>query len=88
MARKNRIRVVSLLAATSGFTTMGLLRHFQLLGPHAGWSILQAGFEAGMVGGCADWFAVSELFHPILGLPHTNIIVRNRAKLSAGVEHG
>jgi uncharacterized membrane-anchored protein YjiN (DUF445 family) len=54
-----------------------------------GWSILQSGFEAGMVGGCADWFAVSALFRPIpsrrFTLPHTNIIATNRAKLSMGI---
>lgn len=42
-----------------------------------------------MVGGCADWFAVSALFRPLpsprFRLPHTNIIVRSRAKLSAGI---
>lgn len=89
MTKKNRIGTVSLLSATGGFTAMVLLRHLHILGPHAGWSILQAGFEAGMVGGCADWFAVSALFRPVptarFSLPHTHVIVSNRAKLSAGI---
>lgn len=79
---------LSLLTASTGFAVLETLRHFGLAAT-PGWSVLQAGFEAGMVGGCADWFAVSALFRPIpcrrFGLPHTNIIVTNRAKLSSGI---
>ncbi len=89
MTKKNYVGMLSLLGATGGFAGMELLRHLHILGPGVSWSILQSGFEAGMVGGCADWFAVSALFRPIpsprFPLPHTNIIVRSRAKLSAGI---
>jgi uncharacterized membrane-anchored protein YjiN (DUF445 family) len=39
--------------------------------------------EAGMVGACADWFAVTALFrHPFgLPIPHTAIIPRNKARI-------
>lgn len=39
--------------------------------------------EAGMVGACADWFAVSALFRRPLGLPipHTAIIPRSKARI-------
>lgn len=39
--------------------------------------------EAGMVGACADWFAVSALFRRPLGLPipHTGIIPRNKDRI-------
>lgn len=39
--------------------------------------------EAAMIGGIADWFAVTALFrHPLgLKIPHTAIIPRNRARL-------
>src|SRR6186713_2799048 len=39
--------------------------------------------EAGMVGACADWFAVTALFrHPLgLPIPHTGIIPRNKARI-------
>ncbi len=51
------------------------------------WRILLAGFEAGTVGGLADWFAVTALFHEV-PLPyirrHTNIIIRNRERLTEG----
>lgn len=52
------------------------------------WHILLAAFEAATIGGFADWFAVSALFYeiPIPGIKkHTNIIVRNRNKLSEGI---
>src|SRR4029077_6451600 len=41
------------------------------------WGYLQAMAEASMVGGLADWFAVTAFFHPPLGLPipHTAVIV-------------
>ena len=43
---------------------------------HGGWPFLQAASEAAMVGGLADWFAVTALFrHPLgLPIPHTAII--------------
>src|SRR6516164_10710076 len=39
--------------------------------------------EAGMVGACADWFAVVALFrHPLgIPIPHTAIIPRNRERI-------
>ncbi len=61
------------------------LRTALLGGPF--WRILLAGFEAGTVGGLADWFAVTALFHEV-PLPfirrHTNIIIRNRERLTEG----
>src|SRR2546421_430756 len=43
---------------------------------HGGWGYAQAAAEASMVGGVADWFAVTALFrHPLgLPIPHTAII--------------
>jgi uncharacterized membrane-anchored protein YjiN (DUF445 family) len=45
--------------------------------------VLSAGFEAGVIGGLADWFAVTALFrHPLgLPIPHTAIIPARRAKM-------
>ena len=86
--RRNRAGALSLAAASAGFAVMAALRHAGIARA-PGWSVLQSGFEAGMVGGCADWFAVSALFRPIpsprWSLPHTDIIVRGRAKLSLGI---
>ncbi|MCC6848870.1 MAG: DUF445 domain-containing protein [Deltaproteobacteria bacterium] len=49
--------------------------------------ILAAGFEAAMVGGIADWFAVTALFrHPLgLPIPHTALVVERRDKLVDGI---
>jgi uncharacterized membrane-anchored protein YjiN (DUF445 family) len=45
--------------------------------------LLRGGFEAGLVGGIADWFAVTALFrHPLgLKIPHTSLLLKNRDKL-------
>ncbi|WP_310192209.1 DUF445 domain-containing protein [Bacillus sp. 3255] len=45
---------------------------------------LQGGFEAGVVGGLADWFAVSALFrHPLgIPIPHTALLPKNREKIT------
>src|SRR3977135_157197 len=46
---------------------------------------VQAGAEASMVGGVADWFAVTALFRPPLGLPipHTALIVERKDQFAA-----
>ncbi len=45
--------------------------------------IVKMASEAGLVGGLADWFAVTALFGKPLGLPipHTNLIENNREKI-------
>ncbi|WP_282941313.1 DUF445 domain-containing protein [Paenibacillus sp. RC67] len=44
----------------------------------------QSGFEAGLVGGLADWFAVTALFrHPLgIPIPHTALLPKNRDKVA------
>lgn len=46
--------------------------------------IIQGGFEAGLVGGLADWFAVTALFrHPLgIPIPHTALLPKNREKIT------
>ena len=46
---------------------------------------VQAGAEAAMVGGIADWFAVTALFRRPLGLPipHTALIVERKDQFAA-----
>jgi uncharacterized membrane-anchored protein YjiN (DUF445 family) len=46
--------------------------------------LLQSGFEAGLVGGLADWFAVTALFrHPLgIPIPHTALLPKNREKVT------
>lgn len=49
--------------------------------------VLRAVAEAGMVGGLADWFAVTALFRRPLGLPipHTALVPRNRDRIADGI---
>jgi uncharacterized membrane-anchored protein YjiN (DUF445 family) len=52
--------------------------------PPSYWTyLLQASAKAGLVGGLADWFAVTALFrHPLgIPIPHTAIIPREKARL-------
>jgi uncharacterized membrane-anchored protein YjiN (DUF445 family) len=50
-------------------------------------AILQGGFEAGLVGGLADWFAVTALFrHPMgIPIPHTALLPKNRQRVTKGL---
>jgi uncharacterized membrane-anchored protein YjiN (DUF445 family) len=50
---------------------------------HAAWGFVRAFAEAAMVGGIADWFAVTALFrHPLgIPIPHTAIIPRNKDRI-------
>ena len=72
-------------AATGLLVVMALLfvaaRLAEQTYPAASW--LKAFAEAAMVGGLADWFAVTALFrHPLgLPIPHTAIIPRNKDRI-------
>ncbi|HVF94782.1 MAG TPA: DUF445 domain-containing protein [Sphingomonas sp.] len=54
-----------------------------LTGRHPAWGFVQAFSEAAMVGGLADWFAVTALFrHPLgIPIPHTAIVPRNKDRI-------
>jgi uncharacterized membrane-anchored protein YjiN (DUF445 family) len=79
--RAARRRASALLAVVTGVfvavTVAGA--HGTLLG------FVQAGAEASMVGGVADWFAVTALFRRPLGLPipHTALIVERKDQFAA-----
>jgi len=55
-----------------------------LLGTHPAWGWVLSFAEAGMVGGMADWFAVTALFRHPLGvpIPHTAIIPENKDRIA------
>ncbi len=84
---KKRIGQVSLISTIGGLALTEAGIHLGVLQGQA-WSIVAWGFEAGTIGGLADWFAVSALFREI-PIPiirrHTNIIVKNRSQLTEGV---
>jgi uncharacterized membrane-anchored protein YjiN (DUF445 family) len=54
-----------------------------LAGVHPAWGFVRAFAEAGLVGGIADWFAVTALFrHPLgIPIPHTAIVPRNKDRI-------
>ena len=56
-----------------------------LLGHSSAWGYVMAFAEAALVGGIADWFAVTALFRRPLGLPipHTAIIPENKDRIAA-----
>jgi uncharacterized membrane-anchored protein YjiN (DUF445 family) len=73
---QGRRRATGLLVAVA-LAFVGL----QLWGSDATWvGYLEAMVEAGMVGGLADWFAVTALFrHPLhIPIPHTAVIVERK----------
>ncbi|MEB6549605.1 DUF445 domain-containing protein [Heyndrickxia sporothermodurans] len=47
-------------------------------------AFLHGGFEAGIVGGLADWFAVTALFRYPFGIPipHTSLLTKNRSRIT------
>lgn len=53
----------------------------------ANWGFLRAFAEAGIVGGLADWFAVTALFrHPLgLPIPHTAIIPTSKSRIGGAL---
>jgi uncharacterized membrane-anchored protein YjiN (DUF445 family) len=73
-----------LLGAAAVYITMKILQNHGV----TGWTgYLQAAAEAGMVGGLADWFAVTALFkHPLgLPIPHTAIIPNRKDQFGEGL---
>src|ERR1700758_1455807 len=80
LAAARRRATALLMAVTALFlavTAIGV--HGTFLG------YVQAGAEAAMVGGVADWFAVTALFRRPLGLPlpHTALIVEQKDRFAA-----
>ncbi len=80
--RARRMRVI----ATSLLAVMALVfaASLKMIGTHPAWGWINAFAEAAMVGGLADWFAVTALFRRPLGLPipHTAIIPENKDRIA------
>ena len=63
----NGFLVVATVGSVATFNMGGIIHH---------------GFLAAMIGGCADWFAVTALFHKPFGISYrTEILKRNRKRL-------
>ncbi|RAS93817.1 hypothetical protein A6E21_17440 [Bacillus cereus] len=69
-----------------GVMGVGFAASIPFQGSIAG-EIIQGGFEAGLVGGLADWFAVTALFrHPMgIPIPHTALLPKNRKRVTKGL---
>src|SRR5689334_3966797 len=86
-ARRSYVGVVSLCIAVVGAVGCRVALAYGA-GATLPWlPIVAAGFEAAMVGGIADWFAVTALFrHPLgIPIPHTALVVERRDKLVDGI---
>ncbi|HZT88624.1 MAG TPA: DUF445 domain-containing protein [Stellaceae bacterium] len=81
--RRSRIVATGMLVAAAGVFAATLA----LSGPGWPWLLLRAVSEAALVGGLADWFAVTALFRRPLGLPipHTAILPANRDRIGEGL---
>src|SRR5262250_1242190 len=80
LAAARRRATALLVAVTALFVAVSAVGvHGTFLG------YVQAGAEAAMVGGVADWFAVTALFRRPLGLPipHTALIVERKDQFAA-----
>src|SRR5215510_11862100 len=77
--RRNRLLATGLLAF------MIVIAAATHLTPSQGWlvQLVRAGAEAGIVGGLADWFAITVLFrHPFgIPIPHTAILPSNKDRI-------
>jgi len=76
-----RMRVVATAMLVAMAATFLVARAIEPV--HPAWGFVRAFAEAAMVGGLADWFAVTALFrHPLgLPIPHTAIIPRNKDRI-------
>ena len=75
-----RLAATFMLVAMAGL--FFLARHYQAV--HPAWGYALAFAEAAMVGGLADWFAVTALFrHPLgIPIPHTAIIPQKKDRIA------
>src|SRR3974377_2334249 len=77
--RRNRMLATGLLIL---MVAIAVATRFE---PSQGWlvQLVRAGAEAGIVGGLADWFAITVLFrHPFgIPIPHTAILPSNKDRI-------
>ncbi|MFZ0150755.1 MAG: DUF445 domain-containing protein [Xanthobacteraceae bacterium] len=77
--RRNRLLATGLLAL------MVVIAFGTRFAPSSAWlvQLIRAGAEAGIIGGLADWFAITVLFrHPFgIPLPHTAILPNNKDRI-------
>lgn len=77
--RRMRVLATAMLAGMAAI----FIAATRLEDTHPAWGFVKAFAEAAMVGGIADWFAVTALFrHPLgIPIPHTAIIPKNKDRI-------
>ena len=85
-----RLALGLLVVAALVFIVCQTIGHAVALSDTALWwvGLIRTGAEAGMVGGLADWFAVTALFrHPLgLPIPHTALVPRKKDSFARSLE--
>jgi len=84
--RRNHVGTISLAVAVAGVVGCRVALAYGAA-PTTWLTLAAAAFEAALVGGLADWFAVTALFrHPLgLPIPHTAIIPASRKRIVEGI---
>lgn len=85
--RRSYVGMVSLLVALAGAIASQAALLSGQFGNALWLRVAAAGFDAALVGGLADWFAITALFrHPLgLPIPHTAILPKGRARIVEGI---
>ena len=87
-ARRAELRRMRTIATSLLVVMTGIFVATRFAPPEWVWAPYLGAFaEAGMVGACADWFAVVALFRRPLGLPipHTAIVPENKRRIGASL---
>src|SRR5512140_3258640 len=86
-ARLRALRRMKLFAGGLLLLALAVYILCRVVGDGGAWGYVQAAAEASMVGGLADWFAVTALFrHPLrLPIPHTAIIPAKKDQIGEGL---
>jgi uncharacterized membrane-anchored protein YjiN (DUF445 family) len=87
-ARRRDLRRFRLIASGMLLAMAGIFAATQFVEAPGFWvRLVEAASEAALVGGLADWFAVTALFRRPLGLPipHTAVIPRNKDRIAEGM---
>ncbi|GGW75462.1 DUF445 domain-containing protein [Alteromonas halophila] len=82
---KNQALAWLIGAALVFIATTGAQQWYPVVADSHWLGLIKMASEAALIGGLADWFAVSALFRPIpsrFPIPHTNIVARNKPAIA------
>jgi len=86
LRQSKQLALICLLIAAGVFVLSTVTQVYLAEFAQAKWlGLIKMASEAALVGGLADWFAVTALFKPIPArypIPHTNIVANNKAAIS------